>query len=401
MSARPSPTCARAWVVVAFAAACSAPQGNACLAGGTDSGLPALGLYSLKIDGGIPTLLLDTGTSELSHPRRLNGTEWVVATRYARDPDGNGLAMEDEDGFGAYYDGTQIIAFALNAPGTSYVLAGTPTAGVAANPSWTEDGRVLYLHADPGGAGTELRRLSLSLTPSPKVEDTQTLSLPEGVVFPVDPHQTGPSDAAGRITFSALVYVTTGTQPGWAGPVLMIPASGTASANQLHLIGCPICPAQGGCCTFPQKASVLGTNDSRISHSAGEVTWMQRHPAISVDLGGVTLNPFRQVKAPLDGGPQVDLVQSGIHPMTLHAYPEWSPDDSTLAYWTIEFTTGVPRYHLELMSPDGRNRRRLPLLPDLCPQHPAFLDGETTIFNARRAKAGANSSCDVKLMRPG
>ncbi len=63
--------------------------------------------------------------------RRLPGTPWLTGNRYNKDPDGNGLAMEGEAGFGAYYDQTEVIVFDRRTPAAAWSSppgAAAPTA---------------------------------------------------------------------------------------------------------------------------------------------------------------------------------------------------------------------------------------------------------------------------------
>lgn len=348
-----------------------------------------LGVYTIGVDGGGLTLLIDAGTREISH-MRLGPGGWIAATRYGQDPDGNGLSMENEDGFGAYYGGTEIIVFQRSAPYAQTVITGSPAGGIAANASWTADDKLLYLvnAPDAGVVNVHLERASFGSIPN--VTSTAVVPVPAPLLVPVDPHQHGPSDGTGFITFTAMIEY----QAKWMRPLWRMPATGTAVFAQASLVGCPICPAQGGCCGFGNVADVLGTNDSRISHSGGDVLWMQQHPNITATVGPITVSPFRQVRRPLDGGAQVDLIPAGTDPLTSHAYGEWRADDREIVYWSIEVQAGVGRNFLWVMKPDGSDRRPIPLPPGMCPQHPSYLSDTEIIFDAWRG-AAPDGSCDV------
>lgn len=360
-------------------------------ASGGDAGLPVLGVYTVDVDGGGLTLLVDAGTRELSHVRVSPDGGWLTATRYAKDPDSNGLAMENENGIGAYYEGTEVVTFPLASPYSTTVITGTPTGGLACNPSWTDDGKVIYLAQAPSDAGTtkvHLERATFGTVPS--VASIATVPVPAELLVPVDPHQHGPSDATGFITFTA-VFQAAGK---WYRPVFKMPATGTTLLGQSPAFGCPVCPLQGGCCGFAQLADVLGTNDSRVSHSGGDVLWMQQHPDKPAVVGPVTFYPFHQAKRPTDGGVQVDLIPNGASSLTTFSYGEWRGDDQEIAYWTIEIDGAALRHHLWVMNPDGTNRRMIPLPAGLCPIHPSYLGGTRIVFNAWRG-AASDGSCDV------
>ena len=356
-----------------------------------DAGFPALGVYTVDIDGGGLTLLVDAGTRELSHVRVGADGGWLVATHYGKDPDSNGLAMENENGIGAYYEGTEVATFPLASPYATTVITGTPSGVLACNPSWTDDGKVLYLAQAPSDAGTtkvHLERATFGVVPS--VSAIATVPVPPELLVPVDPHQHGPSDATGFITFTALF------QGGakWYRPIFKMPATGTTLIGQSPAFGCPICPLQGGCCGFDTIPEVIGTNDSRISHSGGEVLWMQQHPDKAAVVGPTTFYPYHQAKRPTDGGAQVDLIPNGASVLTTFSYGEWRPDDQEVTYWTIEVDGAVLRMHLWVMSPDGSNRRQIPLPGNLCPLHPSYITPTRIVFNAWRG-AASDGSCDV------
>lgn len=361
------------------------PDSDAAIA---DAGTPALGVYTVNVDGSGLTLLVDTGDRQISHPR-ISSTGWILGTKYGKDPDGNGRAMEDEANIGAHYEGTQIVAFRPEAPGVQAVIAGTTVGGVAANPSWTDDGKVIFLtsEVDAGPLGVHLARASFSAFPT--VASIEAIPMPKELLIPVDPHQIGPSNASGSISFSASVSL--GGK--WQRPIWKMPATGTSAIGAVTFVGCPICPSQGGCCAWSDIGDVLGTNDPRFNHAGTDIMWMQQHPLVSVPIGTLALHPFRQVIRPLDGGPQVDLPATGTAATTSLAYGEWRADDQEIVYWSIEIEGTILRYYLWKMNPDGSGRTKIPLPPDLCPQHPSYVTAQTIVFNAWRA--GPGGTCDV------
>ena len=364
------------------------PDGPAVDAG--DAGaFPRLGVYTVKVDGGGLTLLVDPGTHDLSHVRGASNG-WLVATRYGQDTDLNGLAMEDEAPLGAHYDGTQVVAFERSNPAVQFVVSGVTSGGFSCNPSWTDDGRVLFLWNAPGAPITNARLMRATFGTLPQVINLETLTTPSELIIPVDPHQRGPSDG-GTIVFSATFEQAPGA---WMRPLWKMPAGGAFTMAQVGFIGCPVCPLQGGCCKAATPDGVRGTNDARISHGGGDVVWMQQHPDIVATVGAQSFNPYRQSKRPLDGGPQVELNPPLTPPTTQHAYAEWRPDDKELTYWSIEIDQNVLRHFLWTMAPDGSNRRKIPLPPELCPQHPSYLSAHEIVFNAWRGASGDNN-CDV------
>ncbi len=353
-----------------------------------DGGLPRLGLYTVKTDGTGLSLLLDAGTRELSHVR-LSPSGWLVATRYGKDPDGNGLSMENEIGIGAHYAGTEIVIFRREAPTAQSVVAGTVSGGTAANPSWTEDGKVIFVQGLPDAGAAEVHLARASFGALPAVASIETVATPPSLLVPVDPHQSGPSDGTGIISFTATVNLS----GKWMRPVWKMPATGTSVIGSVGFVGCPICPSTGGCCGWTTLSDVLGTNDSRMSNSGSQILWMQQDPNISASVGPVTLYPYRQVMGPMDGGPQVTLPAVGTDPTTTLSYGEWRADDKEITYWSIEIAGAVLRQFLWVMSPDGSGRRKIPLPSGLCPQHPSYLGPSEIVFNAWRG--GPDGTCDV------
>ena len=356
-------------------------------------GFPRLGVYSMNVDGTGLKLLVDAGAREFSHVRRLPATRWLTATRYGQDPDHNGLSMENESGFGAFYSGTQVVVFPLDDPSAQVVLAGTPSGGLAANPSWTDDGKLLHLviDGDAGPLGAHFNRLTFGAIPA--VSSTETLVVPAELTIPVDPHQHGPSDASGFIVFTALFKLSSK----WMAPVWKMPATGTASLSAVSLVGCPICPSQGGCCGWTNLGDVLGTNDARVSHSGSDVLWMQQHPDVSFSFPGpsgpISVYPQRQAMRSLNASAQVDLPAAGVANTTLLSYGEWRADDQELVYWSVDLQA-VTKQHLNLMNRDGTNRRRIPLPGELCPLHPSYLSATEIVFNAWRCSV-PDCTCDV------
>jgi hypothetical protein len=362
------------------------PGDGATDGGDGDRDFPRLGVYAIDLDGSDLELLLDAGKRSVTHVRRLPGTPWLTGTRYNKDPDGNGLAMEGEAGFGAYYDQTEVIVFDRRTPESVHVIAGGVDGRLCANSSWTDDGRLIYIHQDhPDDPNwTRLKRARFSEVP--EVAAIEPIALPQQLLLPVDPHQVGPSNGDGSLVFTALVHIPAG----WVRPVWRAPAGGAQDMQQVELVGCPICPQQDGCCAFPTLAEVLGTNDARINHAGTAVNWMQQHPDRFVELGDQTIHPWRQHLRRF-GEPAVQLPAEGVAPATSLAFGAWSPDDSRLAYWAIEIAGGVVKNRLYTMTPDGRNRTRVPHPDRLCADHPSFIGPDRLVFTAWRC--GTNCSC--------
>lgn len=366
---------------------------------------PALAVYTVKTDGSELTLLADTGTQLYSHVRRAPGSDWLTATRYGIDLDGNGLAMEGEGGGAPNYFGTEILVFRRSAPTEVHVVSvpglvcGDATS-VCANSSWTEDGKLILINSHAGSTPRDwLKRVSFGDLPT--ATEVEPLELPAGLFFPVDPHQQGDS-TTGTVVFSGTYNEGTVGAPRWTRPLWKVPAAGTTTIGpgQAEFIGCPTCESEGGeCCSVSdfRTMAVHGTNDARISHGGEDVRWMQSSPEASGEILGMTLFPNRQFGRPMSGGSQVALDEGSRAPTTSQAYGNWSPDDSRLVYWEVQILGSGPSTYrvaekLYTANPDGTNRHPVPLPDDLCANHPSYLDDDTVIFSGWRC-GGPNCTC--------
>lgn len=362
-------------------------SGDGDLGADGDPGLsfPRLGVYAVNLDGSDLRLLFDAGTRAVTHVRKQPNSSWMTATRYIKDPDGNGLAMEVEAGAGAHYDQTEVIVFDSLAPAQVFVIAGGDDGKMCANSSWTDDGKLIYIHQDHALDPNLTRLKRASFSQLPVLESIAPIPVPDNLFMPVDPHQLGPSDASGSLVFSALFEHPSG----WMRPVWKMPASGEASMQATELVGCPVCIAQGGCCAWPSFAEVMGTNDPRLNHAGTAVNWMQQHPELSVDVGPFTVHPWRQHML-VFGQQSLELPTTGVADATSLAFGQWSPDDARLAYWAIEIDT-VVKNRLYTMDSEGQDRQRVPLPDELCVTHPSFIGPNRLVFTAWRC--GQYCSC--------
>ncbi len=344
----------------------------------------------MALDGSGLQLLTNPGTRHLTHVRKHPSEPWLTATRYNDDPDGNGLAMEIEAGTALTYSATEIVVFPLADPSAVTAIAGGVAGKICANSSWTDDGRLILLQQDdPVDPNfTRIKRVAFSAVPS--VLSVEVVTIPAGLYVPVDPHQSGPSDATGTIVFSALFQHATG----WMRPVWRIPASGSAALASDSLVGCPVCGT--GCCAWPDLTAVLGTNDPRMDHAGNDVMFMQQNPNVSFGSPPNLQYPFRALKKPASG-PQVDLTPAGTAATTSITFGEWRQDDQEVVYWTIQVDGLVLRQHMFRMNPDGTGRVQVPLPRELCPTHPSYLNASTLMFSAWRC-GGPSCTCDVAAL---
>ncbi len=352
--------------------------------------LPALGVYTVNTDGTGLRLLVDAGTQHLSHVRQLAGTDWLTATRYTEDPDNNGLAMEVEANApgGLNYGGAQIVVFRASSPTTVTAITPVVAGKMTANSSWTSDGKLIFLRQDHPSDPNWTRLERATFTALPGTFTIDAIPLPPELILPIDPHQSGASDASGSIVFPALFHHPSG----WMRPVWKLPANGATSLADASVVGCPICPEMSGCCAWPTVAEVLGTNDPRFDHAGTRVTWMQQHPDVSFDLGALHGNPMRPQSRVLASPASVDLTPPGVAATTSVSFGEWRHDDAEVVYWTLALAGTALQQHLFRMAPDGTQRQAIPLPPELCPHHPSYLSSTQIVFSAFRC-FGASCTC--------
>ena len=364
-----------------------APADAGMPGGSVDAGVfSLLGVYVVELDGGALRQLLDPGLRGLTHVRALAGTDWLTATRYTADLDGNGVAMELENG-NAFYGGTEVVVFQQSQPTVISTVAGGVAGKICANSSWTEDGKLIFIQQDhpTDPVATRMKRATFSTLPN--VTSLEVLATPPELLIPVDPHQVGPSDGGGVVVFSATFHHPTG----FMRPVWRMSSAGANALSDVSVVGCPICPSNGGCCAFATVDEVLGTNDPRLNHAGTEVSWMQQSPQVFVNLPPV-VHPYRQARK-VGSMPQADLSTPGIASTTSETFIEWRADDQQGVYWAIEVSGATLRQNLYVMKPDGTDRRQVPLPRELCASHPSYLSPTQVIFSAFRC-AGPSCTCD-------
>lgn len=354
--------------------------------------LPRLGVFSVRVDGSDLKLLVDTDKRQLSHVRKGPG-DWLTATRYNDDVDGNGLAMEGEGGPSPHYGNTEIVLFPRTNPALVTVVAGGTPDRLCANGSFTADGKLLYLHQDDPANPARPRFKRATFSALPNVQSTAVVEVPPEL-FPVDPYQTGPSDSAGVIVFPAVFQHSSG----FMRPIWQMPAAGTTNLADVKVVGCPLCPANSGCCAFPTLDEVVGTNDPIIDPQGSRVAWMQQHPDVSLPLGTTKIYPYRQSVATF-GKPQVDISPPSTPTTTIQSYMQWRPDGGELVYWEIQIdlSSVSVKQPLFKMAADGSGRQQIPLPADLCASHPSYLDADTIIFSGWRC-GGSPCSCAAEKL---
>lgn len=360
--------------------------------GSGGAGLPRVGIFTVKADGSNLQLLIDTVDKSLTHVRKGPG-DWLTATRYNDDVDKNGLAMEGEGGTAPHYDNTEVVVFQRGNPSAVTTIAGGTPGKLCANSSFTQDGKLLYLHQDDPANPTRARFKRATFSTLPAVASTAVIDVPTAL-FPVDPYQSGNSDSSGVIVFPAVFQHPTG----FMRPIWQMPASGTTQLSDVKVVGCPLCPANAGCCAFPTPAEVIGTNDPIIHPKGTHVAWMEQEPDISFQLGSVSVYPYRQSVAEF-GKAQTDISPASTPATTIQAYMQWRPDGGELVYWelVIDLSSGTVKQPLFRMAPDGSARTAIPLPADLCTSHPSYLDQDTIIFTGWRC-GGTPCSCGAEKL---
>jgi Tol biopolymer transport system component len=275
------------------------------------SGPDRFGIYTARLDGSDWQPVLTSANQQMSHPRVSPDQQWITFTRYNRKGL-NGLA-EEKDG----YLETEIMVARVDGSQVRSVVP--PKNGViAANSSWTPDGRgLVYLTTDTPGRQPEIRTIDLA---SGRVEGLPT------------PPRLRASDPHLREDLLAFPVVGETVDTIWT----MQP-----DGTQARQITAPSFPSS-------QKGGryKLGDYDPRISPDGTRIAFM-RH------FGGEN---WHVVVVDRDGAHEQDLSP----PVTVDALPDWSGDGRLLIFMHVD-RKHLADIGLYAIKPDGSERRRLPL----------------------------------------
>ncbi len=291
------------------------------------------------LGGAPPTLLASDPKREINHARiSPDGTRFVF-TRYNRfNPAGEALETNG-------YLQSEIVICRMD--GASCELAIPARRGiVAANASWTPDGRgLLYVTNDRPGRRAGVARLDMATR--------QVSIIPTGADRDfADPHQVA----------QTIVASSRAPQDARAGPAVSHLVLYDLASQQRRQLTTP---------TFAQTVEMdppLGDHDPKLSPDGTRVAVM-RHLAKD-DWAIVVVDVATGQERNLSGPSPVDAV------------PEWSADGRLLLFWSVD-RTDLRRSGLYTIRPDGSDRRRVPLPPGRFYTMPAFHPGATSGPDAR------------------
>ena len=293
-------------------------------------------IWSNTLDATAPHLLMSDPRREINHARVSPDGNAFVFTRYSRQ-DLAGLALEVNG-----YLGTEIVVCRFDAESCDVVVP-AERGIVAANASWTPDGKRLLLVSndtrsrEPGLAVLDLASGALTM-----------LKTPAGFEF-ADPEQVKDE------------IVSPGKDRGGAGRISRLFLF-DAAMNGGREITDPKFPGK------PPAEPPLGDHDPKLSPDDRYVAAM-RH--LDRDDWGIVVVDME------DGS---ERMLSGPHPVD--AVPEWSSDGRLLIFWHVE-RGDLTASGLYTMRPDGTDRRRVPLPRGYFYTMPAFFPGSGSGPGAR------------------
>ena len=296
-------------------------------------------IQMVRLDGSDLTILISSPNQEMTHPRVSPDGKRIVITRYnkrGRD----GLAKEE----GGYED-TEILVMNLDGTGLETIIPARPGI-IAANGTWAPDGKsLLYLSTDNPEHIPQIMRIDL---------DTRLI--------------TRMPTPAGLKT----------TDPDWVANRLVFPVKADGKgADALWLMNADGSGARR--ITSPPRSSssdgLYGDFDPKLSPDGSRVAFMR------IDGG----ESWRVMVLDLANGREKLLTPAG----QTQWLPTWSSDGRLLLY--VNFNRRrMDETGLYTMTPDGENRRRIPLPRGYFYGHSNWVPNEGSsdkariVFNAQR-----------------
>jgi Tol biopolymer transport system component len=289
-------------------------------------------IYTARLDGTDLTPIISSPDREMTHPRVSPDGKRLVLTGYnARDKEGR--ATEEQG-----YEYTEIMVLDLDGTGLEVVVQPKPGV-VAANGDWTPDGKgIIYISTDNPQRSPEIRQIDL------QTRKVARLPTPAGIKAS-DPHRV-----AGKLVFPEKVGGR-GADPLW---VMNVDGSG---ARQV---------------TRPPRSSsapgLYGDFDPKLSPDGSKVAFMR------IDGG----DGWRVMVLDLATGEERSLTPKGV----IEWQPTWSSDGRLLLFVHLD------KQHLKdtglyTMTPDGKQRTKVPLPPGYLYNHGYFFPGDGSSPKAR------------------
>lgn len=306
--------------------AATLPASAARSAASTASKEPAyFGIYTARLDGSDVQTVMTSPDREMTHPRVSPDGKRLVLTRY-NNRGRDGKATEEQG-----YDNTEIMIVNIDGTGLETIIPPKPGV-IAANGSWTPDGTsLIFISTDNPQRRPEIRQINLATRKITRVP-------------------TPPSVAA--------------SDPDWEGHELVFAAKGEDS-DALWMM-----KADGGDArqiTRPTQSRKRGTIgnygdfDPKLSPDGSKVAFMRIY-------GG---DAWRVMVLDLKTGVERNLTAEGV----IEGLPTWSSDSKLLLYRHID-RKKLSDIGLYTMTPEGGDRKRVPLPRGFLYNHGSFFPGD-------------------------
>jgi Tol biopolymer transport system component len=317
--------------VSADAAAPAAPARSAI---STASKAPAyFGIYTARLDGSDVQTIMTNPDHEMTHPRVSPDGKRLVLTSY-NDTDKDGRATE-----GQGYANTQIMIMNLDGSGVETIIPPKPGV-IAANGSWTPDGdSLIFISTDDPQHQPEIHKINLATRKITRV----------------------PTPAGKAVA-----------DPNWVGNNLVFPVLG-GGADSLWTMNADGSNAQQ--VTHPTPSRKAGSTDNfgdfdpKLSPDDSKIAFMRI-------FGGTG---WRVMVVDLKTSQERDLTSSGG---VIEGLPTWSSDGKLLLYRHID-QKKIPETGLYTMTPDGNDRKMVPLPRGFLYNHGSFFPGDGSSSKAR------------------
>ena len=289
-------------------------------------------IATARLDGSDYRILYSRPDKDMTHARVSPDGSRIVFTGYNKRGK-DSLATEDSG-----YDDTEIAILNMDGTGLETIIAPKPGV-IAANGAWTPDGQsIFFVSTDTTQRTPELRQIHLG------TRTIVRLPTPAGLQAS-DPNRVG----------DRLIFPVKAGSKG-ADPLWVMNVDGTA-ARQL---------------TRPSRSSsrdgLYGDFDPKLSPDGAKAAFMRNG-------GGTT---WHVMVVDLKSGDEKRLSP----PDGMEWLPTWTGDGKLLLFTRVD-TKNVKDTGLYTMTPEGEERRKVPLPPGLYYNHGSFFPGEKASPSAR------------------
>ncbi len=290
------------------------------------------GIYTGRLDGSEVQTVMTSPDREMTHPRLSPDCKRLVLTRY-NDRGKDGKASEEQG-----YGNTEIVIANIDGSGLETIIP--PKTGViAANGEWTPDGKsLLFLSTDNPQRRPEIREIDLATRKITRVPTPQGLAAS-------DPDWVG----------NQLVFAVKGDT---VDALWLMKKDGSDARQITH-------PTQAR-----KRGSVenYGDFDPKLSPDGSKVAFMRIY-------GG---DSWRVVVLDVETGAERDLTPEGV----IEGLPTWSSDGKLLLFRHIDRKKPA-EIGLYTMTPEGGDRKRVPLPRGFLYNHGTFFPGDGSSSSTR------------------